>query len=298
MRRLIVPDYRRPQALMVPHYDSTILSLLETVAEKASRRVGVVLLSRHPQLTAAFVAAQPNPAHFRIVTADYDTPWLRDRSPVAVRYGRSIDWVLPQMETDERPLDEVLFQSISGRPMEHLIGGLPHGNLVAGPAGSAMVMVRDGDDQASIEEGLAGIGDALGVRRWIVAPAFAREMTGHADVHARFLNPRLAAVARDPRAGEDRDRADALSARIREQLPDIELLELPLRSEGGHYASPLNWLQFGRHLLVPRYPITPAEDVAHTAKALDRNGYRCEFVYSPTLEFGGSLHCLTASLFV
>ena len=47
----IVPDYRRPAALLVPHYHSTIRPVLEGIATFASRVIGVVLLSRDPDLT-------------------------------------------------------------------------------------------------------------------------------------------------------------------------------------------------------------------------------------------------------
>ena len=83
---------------------------------------------------------------------------------------------------------------------------------------------------------------------------------------------------------EDRDVAMDLEARVTGALPGIEILRLPMRSEGRHYASPLNWVQIGRTLLVPRYALTPPDD--------------SELIDSPTEEFGGSLHCLTASIHV
>ena len=71
MGRLIVPDYRRPRALLVPHYHSTIGGLLEAIATHAARHVGVILLSQDARRSEDFVAAQDDPERFRIVTAPY-----------------------------------------------------------------------------------------------------------------------------------------------------------------------------------------------------------------------------------
>lgn len=298
LRRSIVPDYRRPQALIVPHYHSTILSTLEAIAEQASQHSGIILLAQDRAMSEAFVAAQPNAELFHIITAPYDTPWLRDRSPVAVRQGGQIHWVLPRLNTDERPLDEQLFERIARKPVEDAGISLPHGNLVAGPDGRAVVMLTKPDDEREWREGLRQLAPLLGVRDWIVTPGFRREITGHADVHMRFLNARLAAIAWNEDDQDDQAIAQQLQQALLTSLPQLHILPLPLRSEGDHYASPLNWLQFGRQLLIPRYPITPARDLYEIRQRLQTVGYRCRFIYSPTLEFAGSLHCLTASVFV
>jgi agmatine/peptidylarginine deiminase len=139
--------------------------------------------------------------------------------------------------------------------------------------------------------------NVLGVAQWILAPAFSQEVTGHADVHVRFLGPKLAAVAWSRDNPEDRERIACLEARVAEALPGIHIMRLPLRSEGPHYASPVNWLQFGRHLLLPRYDLTPAEDIHAIKQTLADRGFHITFIHSPTLEYAGSLHCLTASVY-
>jgi agmatine/peptidylarginine deiminase len=283
----------------VPHYHSTILDVLEGIATFAARVIGVVLLSRDPDLTRAFVAAQPHPERFSVVTAPYDTPWLRDRSPFAVRVGNGHRWLVTRLHPMERPLDEVLFTRISRRPLDEVPIVLPQGNVVAGPGGVTITTRRVLDDNRDADEAtLKAAMRRLGVRRWIVSRTFAGETTGHADVYARFLHTRLLAVAWSETLAADREVAGELEARVRGALPDIEVLKLPLRSEGPLYASPLNWVHVGRTLLVPRYPLTPPADVDAIQGALGRRGFRVDFVESPTLEFGGSLHCLTASVYV
>ncbi|PYN06531.1 MAG: hypothetical protein DME02_15495 [Candidatus Rokuibacteriota bacterium] len=295
----IVPDYRRPAALLVPHYDSTIRHVLEGIATFAARVIGVVLLSRDPDLTRAFVAAQPHRDRFSVVTAPYDTPWLRDRSPFAVRTADGYRWRVTRLNPMERPLDDVLFTRISRRPLEEVPIVLPQGNVVAGPRGVTITTRRVLDDNRGTDEAtLKAAMRRLGVRRWIISRTFASEMTGHADLYVRFLHARLLAVAWSETLAADREVAAELEARVRGALPEIEILKLPLRSEGPLYASPLNWIHVGRTVLVPRYPLTMSTDIEAIDRALVRRGFRVDFVDSPTLEYGGSLHCLTAAVYV
>ncbi len=249
-------------------------------------------------MAQAFVNSQPVPELFHILTATYDTPWLRDRSPIAVKQGSNVHWVLPHLDTPERPLDEQLFRNITKKTVETTVVALPQGNLVAGPRGRAVVLLKDEDDKSTWCKHLDTLAPLLGVSHWILAPAFNKEVTGHADVHVRFLSSRLAAVAWNEEETEDQERTEYLEARIREAVSSIEIMRLPLRSDGAHYASPLNWLQLGKHVLVPRYPITPARDVQITKQRLEQAGFRPRFIYSPTLEYAGSLHCLTASIYL
>src|SRR5688500_17875394 len=94
----IVPDYRRPAALMVPHYECAIRPVLEAIAAFAARTIGVVLLSGDPERSRAFVAAQPRRERFSVVSAPFDSPWIRDRSPVVVRDARgALRWVVTRM---------------------------------------------------------------------------------------------------------------------------------------------------------------------------------------------------------
>ena len=176
---------------------------------------------------------------------------------------------------------------------------LAPGNVVAGPRGVALTtdrVIADNPD-ADVASLSAAVG-RLGIRRWIVVRRFAAEMSAHTDVYARFLRPGVLAVAWSETLAEDRDVATDLEARVIRALPGIEILRLPMRSEGRHYASPLNWVQIGRTLLVPRYALTPPDDTERIARSVRGAGFKSEFIDSRTEEFGGSLHCLTASIYV
>jgi agmatine/peptidylarginine deiminase len=284
---------------MVPHYRSTILSVLEGIAAFAARVIGVVLLSSDPEFTRAFVATQPHPERFSVVTAPFDSPWLRDRSPVAVRDRRRYRWAATQLNPMNRPLDDVLFSRISRPPLDAVPIVLAHGNIVAGPRGVALTTDRVlADNPAHDVASLTAAVGRLGIRRWVIVKSFAGEMTGHTDVYARFLRPGLLAVAWSETLAADRDVAADIETRVRDVLPGIEIIRLPMRSEGHHYASPLNWVQVGRTLLVPRYALTPPDDTDRIARSLRAAGFTSQFIASPTEEYGGSLHCLTASIYV
>lgn len=296
--RYLIPDYQLPAALLVPHGDNTLRSLLEAIAEAASYHVGVILLSGQREMSETFVAAQAEPERFHIITAPYDTPWLRDRSPIAVAQDQAIHWVLPSVSIPERPLDEQLFTRIVRMPLEAIDVELAQGNLIAGPRGHAVVMSTPAQNRAVLEYQLSGLTELLGVRRWIIAPAFAGEMTGHADLYVRFLAPTLAAIAWSEDHAQDRECCTELEARLRVALPNLRILRLPIRSDGEHYASPLNWLQFGKQLIIPRYDLTSAADIRSIKQQLQQAGYKADFIYSPTLEQGGSLHCLSAAIYL
>jgi hypothetical protein len=77
-------DYRLPSALLVPHTELPILDVLEIIAEEASRLVGVILLSTDPKRRREFVARIGRSSRFRIVEASFDTPWIRDNSPIPI----------------------------------------------------------------------------------------------------------------------------------------------------------------------------------------------------------------------
>lgn len=82
---------------MVPHYAIDILPLLEEIAIAASEHVGVILLSADPETSGKFVARQRYPERFSVVAGEFDTPWIRDRSPIAVAEGGLISWIIPKM---------------------------------------------------------------------------------------------------------------------------------------------------------------------------------------------------------
>lgn len=295
----IVPDYVRPSALMVPHYSVDILPLLEEIAVAASAHVGVILLSGDAELSEGFVARQRHPERFQIIGGEFDTPWIRDRSPIAVSERGLVSWVIPKMPDMERRRDDALFTKIAARPARDTSILIAQGNLVAGPDGVALSTRRVLDENGM--DGVRSLSEPaaeLGIRHWIVFPPFQKELSGHADVHARFLSPDLLAVAWNASDEDDRGVANWIEEGVRSVLPDIRCLRLPMHRDGEHCASPLNWLQFDETLLVPRYPPTPDKDRDEIAATLGDAGFETAFIESPTLEFGGSLHCLTASVYV
>ena len=138
----------------------------------------------------------------------------------------------------------------------------------------------------------------LGIHRWIVFPPFTKEMTHHADVHVRFLAEDLAAVAWNLSVEKDREIANDIASQLVDALPGLRMLKIPIRSDGERYASTLNWIQLGKDLIVPQFELNREDDLAHTRQLLEGEGFRPVFIDSPTLDTGGSLHCLTASVYL
>lgn len=295
----IIPDYEKPAAVMVAHFQCDLTPLLESIATAAAKTVGVILVTPDREFTNAFVAAQPNPDHFSIVTAPIDSPWIRDRSPIAIKRGKDIRWCVPQWEYESRPNDTVLFQRICAEQHSLTpIAYLPQGNLVTGHSGLAFMsksILKKNDLKAAQ---LTQFNSALGVRDWIVFDAFTRESTGHADVHVRVLKRHLYAVAWNLTSKRDRDKSEKIIAAVEQHDEKAEILKIPIRSKSSQYASTVNWLQLGNRLLIPRYSITPAEDVTQIDRLLAEYGFNTEFIYSPTLHIQGSIHCLTGSIYV
>lgn len=296
---MIVADYVRPAALMVPHYDVTILETLEAVATAASRWIGVILLSGDPARTRRFIDGRARPERFAIVGAAYDTGWIRDRSPLAIRRRGGYEWVLPRRPPSERERDDALFERISARPTRGSTLYIPQGNLVAGPLGVAFSTTQILQENGlSDESRLSAFAGEVGIGRWLTFEPLEGEMSGHADMYLRFLRRDLVALGWPPGGGEARKTAERLEARVRMALRSVKIMRLPVRMQGKALASPLNWIQIGRQLLVPRFDITPDEDLARIGGLLRDAGFRPRFIASPTLEYGGSLHCLTASIYI
>jgi len=284
---------------MLAHYACDLTPLLEQIAIMAAKTVGVILLSPDRAFTDAFVATQARPDHFSIVTAPLDSPWIRDRSPIAIREGGSIRWCVPRWAYESRPNDTELFSLIAAQ--EHPpapIDYLPQGNLVAGRNGVVFVSRSLLKKNQLTARDMLRHNEILGVRQWLVFDSFSREPTGHADIHVRVLKPKLYAVAWNLSSTRDQKKAERLIAMIGDYDAGAEVLRIPIRSNKSQYASVLNWLQLGRRLLIPRYSLTPAEDVKTITAQLQAHGFRCEYLYSPTLDIQGSIHCLTASIFV
>lgn len=295
---MIVTDYARPAALMVPHYRTDVRELLEQVAVLAARSVGVLLLTQHPAATEAFLRAQGDADRFSAIRAIFDTPWLRDRSPLAVRNRRGVRWVLPRGGDGERELDAALFGEIAAHAWEESPLALEHGNLVAGPRGLAFSTTRvlaQNPEMTRVE--LREAARRLGIRRWVLFRALPSDPIAHADTYLRFLSPRLAAVA-CPRGADGRAVNASIEQLLATYAPATRLLRLPIRAGDGFHASPLNWVQLGRQLIVPAYPETTRRDRVLIQRALEAEGFQVGFVESPTSHLGGSVHCLTASIYV
>jgi Fe-S-cluster containining protein len=298
--RIAMPDYECPDALMIPHGTDDPGGLLSQCAVTAAQEVGVILLTTAPAEARAFVERQPVPRRYSIVTAEMDTGWIRDRAPFPVTTANGCEWILPRVlaDPDQRPADTVLFEKISARPPAHCPRFLSGGNLVAGPQGlafSTLQVLAENNCQHVAE--LHDAARLLGIRRWILFAPFHEELSGHADVHVRCLAPDLFAVAWSRSREDDRMIAEELQAVIETTVPGACCLRIPMRSDGSHYASPVNWVQLGRALLVPRFPMTPQEDVDEIEALLGAQGFQVRFLHSPTQQFGGSLHCLTASIY-
>lgn len=295
----IVPDYRVPAAIMVPHYYSEITPLLEEIAIRLSRYCGVILLSSDKAFTQSFIAARKNKSRYTVISAPFDTPWIRDRSPVAISTSKGIRWTIPRVPMTDRPKDNRLFTRVCAVPYEiSPFAFLPQGNIVAGPRGLVMVSKEVMLDNKLDMTDLDSYAESLGVKRWLLFNNFKNEQTGHADVHVRVLKPKLFAVAWNLSIKQDRIRAEQLIKKIKQYDKGIQVLKIPIRSRGAQYASLVNWIQIGRRLLLPRYDLTKAVDITATRKLLHRHGFSVEFIYSPTLQYSGSLHCLTASIFI
>ena len=298
IERSIVPDYTLPDALMVPHGGGRSDDVLTRCAVMAAEHIGVILLSDDPLASRAFIDRQRYPHRFTIVSAELDTPWIRDRAPFAVSTASEYEWVLPKVPGDDRPMDSALFENISAQSLRVCPRFLSGGNLVAGPNGLALsttqVLVENDCDNA---RALRDAGHALGIRRWLFFPPFREELSGHADVHVRFLASDLFAVSWSMSREEDRRVAAEIEKVLGEVLPAARSLRIPMRSDGPRYASPVNWVQIDRDLLVPRFDMTPDEDCDSIRATLEGVGFRVHFVHSPTEQFGGSLHCLTASIY-
>ena len=295
----IISDYSRPDAIMVPHYQCELTPLLESIASTVSKSSGVILLSSDKCFSEAFIETQQNPQHFTLITASLDTPWIRDRSPVAIKTPSGIRWCDPGVEDMGRPNDEHLFSSISTKKLQiSPIPLLPQGNLVAGNRGlmlSTSEIVKQ--NNMTLSE-LDSYKEFLGIRHWLIFSGFRNEITGHADVHVRVLSSHLIAVAWNLSVKVDRVTMQNLIKKIQQYDGSIEVIKIPIRSKGKKYASLVNWIQIGKKLFIPRFDLTPKDDIKTTTNLLNHHGFKVEYIYSPTLNLGGSLHCLTASIYI
>ena len=295
--RVIVPDYLRPDALAVPlfHFDSA--ETLAAMAEAASAHVGVLLIGPDGPALEAFARETGRPDQFAVLTAEYDSPWLRDRAPVAVREGDTVRQVLPRAEEQERPKDAALFAALLRGTPETVEVQLAGGNLVAGPGGVAVSTLRVlSDNGLSDADELAETARQLGVERWILTDAFPDDISAHTDCMVRFLSERLCAVVRREDRVELGEITDRLIWELTRSVEGLEVMEVPARATGERFDSPVNWVQLGRTVLIPRFgPEDP--NCARTAGLLRVAGFDPVEIPCATKGLGGGLHCLTARIF-
>jgi len=297
--RLAIPDYQYPDAIMLTHYDCSILPLLEEMATAIAPHCGVILLSGSPLLSEAFVSRQAYPEYFQIITGAFDSPWIRDRSPFAVATESGTAWFVPECAEMDRPYDDSLFKHILLKPSQTLpIKPLSQGNLIVADRGWVFATSDLLSESGLLHSELSRYNSLLGITQWYIFDGFSQEMTGHADVHIRVLSPSLIAVAWNLSSSEDRHRIKKLIQMIHAEDHSITILKIPIRSRGTHYASLLNWIQLGDRLFLPRYTLTPPKDINTATELLNTYGYIVHFIDSPTLKEGGSLHCLSASVFI
>lgn len=295
--REILPDWALPDALCVPLWAFDIRATLEALGTAAADHVGVILITRDPGLAESFVAAQEVPDHFGIVIGGYDSPWLRDHAPIAVREGDGIVQVRPAMPETGRPNDTDLFATIMPQAREVTPLRLAGGNLIVGLGGLAVstdnVLAENGCETV---DDLAPMARQLGIRDWVIVPRFADDISGHSDLMLRFLGPDLCALC----ARKDDAVAAEITADLRETLialrPGLRFVSLPAVAVGESFDSPLNWVQLGDHLLVPDFGVDDpfAED---RAERLRQHGLHTVSIPTETGRLGGALHCLTASVF-
>ncbi|WP_300434160.1 agmatine deiminase family protein [uncultured Mameliella sp.] len=294
--RCLVPDYALPDALCVPYWRFDVREALEAVARTAARHCGVILITPDPASARDFIATVDHPDHFGIVSGAFDSPWLRDHAPIAVREGDSIQLVRPARPEGDRKHDLSLFETILPGAEEvtrHIVAG---GNLVGGPGGSGFsttdILRENGLDEP---EALVETGRQLGLDHWHFLPPFPDDISAHADCMLRFLGPGLCAICARDDTPEAREVSAEIRARVAETCPEVAILALPCAATEA-FNSPLNWIQLGRCLLLPHFdhadPLT-----ATRTQLLREAGFDPVPIPAMTEGLGGALHCLTASIF-
>jgi len=288
-------DFSLPQAIMIPHFRSDNTALLETMITAVMPYCGVIVLSNDPCFSQTFLSTLPLQEHFTLIQTKYDTPWIRDRSPLAVARGNEVYWYIPSIPNMKRPFDDKLFFRISKQKRGKFpIRGLSLGNLIVGDKGvtfsTSEILEHTHRPQRHQKR--------LGIRRWIIFDRFTHESTGHADLYIRVLSPSLIAVAWNLSSKEDRNKMQKLIYKIKRLHKQITVLKIPIRSKKEQYASLLNWIQLDTHIILPSYTLTRKTDKKKTKALLSKHGFTSRFIHSPTLKEGGSLHCLSASIFV
>jgi len=290
-----IADFIMPQAVVIPHFNSDNTALFEKMIEAVIPYCGVIVLSNDQTFSRQYLSTVSPQEHYTLIQTRYDTPWIRDRSPIALKKHSNIHWVVPTVSKMKRPFDDKLFFRISTKKTSlSPIRGLAHGNLIVASKGIAFSTSEIYDHTHRPQR----YRKTLGIRKWIIFEKFTQESTGHADLYVRVLSPTLIAVAWNLSSAEDRAKIQKLISQIKRFCKQTKILKIPIRSKKEQYASLLNWIQLGTHLIIPVYTLTHPKDKIYTASILDKHGFSTQFIESPTLKEGGSLHCLSASVFV
>ena len=297
--REAVADYKTPAAIIVPYFKGTYINLFQELAREISIDCGVILLTNDKEYALEFIESLDNKEYFHIITATFDTPWIRDRMPFAVKTEKSIEWFLPEVEDMQRPNDDKLFLNIINKDFKRLpIRPLSLGNLIIGANGLAFA-TNDIFSSGLSKEDLKVKSKELGISDWILFDSFKNEMTSHADLYIRVLSSNLIAVSWNLSSSSDRKVTKELIKKIKKNYNSkIDVIKIPIRSYKKEYASLLNWIQIGSKLIIPKYRLTREIDIKHTTRVLSEYGFRVKYLDSPTLKEGGSLHCLSATVFV
>lgn len=295
--RVIVPDYALPDAVCIPYWRFDIRETLEELARLAATRTGVILIGPDPLAAQEFATSTGMADHFGIVAGAYDSPWMRDHAPIALRDGEALWWIRPKRpDFAERKLDPELFHQIMPRARGPTDLNIAGGNLVAGPNGltiSTHALLAENPQAKDADFRAAGA--QLGITDWLFVPPFADDISAHTDSMIRFLRPDLCAIARrvdDPAAAQV---SETLHAAIAFNQPEMKTLMLPVTARQGAFTSPLNWIQLDDLLIIPDFGVDPNADLRQVL--LENQGFRVETVPCPTTGLGGALHCITASVF-
>nr|WP_274705558.1 agmatine deiminase family protein [Salipiger pentaromativorans] len=294
---VILPDYAFPDAICVPWSDFTIRATLEALAGEISRQAGVVLICRDPDAARRFVAGQARPEHFGIVTGGFDSPWLRDHAPVALRAEGRLRYVRPLRHGTPRENDGRLFETVFPAAERITPLNLAAGNLVTGSGGLAVSTDGILEENGLEDPGpLLPMARMLGIHDWLIVPGFPDDLSRHSDCMLRFLGPDLAAICLRDDDPEARRASDACRDGLRKLRPEIRLLDLPAAAGPGGFNSPLNWIQLGQTLLLPDFGVEDPLARTRTAR-LRAAGFDGLSIPCATSGLGGALHCLTASVF-
>ncbi|MCA9710160.1 MAG: agmatine deiminase family protein [Myxococcales bacterium] len=312
--RTLVGDWEAPDMVVVVYGDGwpeTYFALLD--AATAVRPVVVLseLGDGEAALASIETLAPEQRAQVWAPGYEVDSSWVRDYGPLQARASDgSVAWLdagysIDRSRDDDLPLALADWFGVVTEPVFDTLDG---GSLASNGRGLCVSTVEYFETQEVYlaEDGGTALLQQLGCRVLALVPALAHEGTKHVDLLLQFLAPDRAVVARfDPTLdAEDARRADAAVAVLQRaaaqlgQPLSIARLESPV-AQAGRYASYVNFLQLGDHLLVPGYDTVDLEVDDAALAALGRLVPDRTIVRIPADEAsanGGAVHCLTWGL--